>query len=575
MLARGVWSRCLRVCLCVCFLAGTLTPMAAATGLTGARQYQPVVVQGKAVSALTGAPVDQLALFVYASASQDWQRVPLQIDERVLAPDPWDPGSQRLLYFAEDDGLLDADDELVFMCKDLGDRAGPNVWLDVPETCTHPRVEIKVVDPLSGRAAWGYLYRASVFRNGNPEPYHFSYDAGQDRVSTASYEVRLGRETGLVEDMAVLPPWGSGVDFFDTQKIRMVGLLTVFSLSLPFGRDWNPQAANERDNLFIYQDSTRTTRRPVVRLVRRALQAIKFGVYVFDDARFPVVTKFYPYSVTLAGGADLSNLGESVDVELDLLRQSWDFNAAATGMRWMNRYNDGVVIDGEPDTVNRKVDLPIREWFAATGDQGTLFTYVSFADTLGQRQVLYYLDNKNGGQADGTQVDGGDTGEDSVSYGDIGILATGKSERPNLRLDFQAYFLPGNIDRTEVEDLVQAVEHPVTVETHAQTYGQTRVAEPAPNLLAAFSLQPAYPNPFNAATQIRFSLPREARLRATIVDQLGRTRRVLVDAKLSRGIHRLTWDGRDDAGRDLPSGTYLLRVWADGQVISRKLTLLR
>ncbi len=575
MLSGTPGSRIARTAFQVCLFSVTIAATVFAGGLGGARQYQALVLQGSAASALAGAPVEELALFAYSSASHEWRRVPLQIDERVLAPDPWDPGSQRLLYFADDDGLLDADDELVFMCRDLGDRAGPETWPDIAEARSYPRLEVEAVDPVSGQTAWGYIYRAPSFRNSGPEPYQFSYDPDQDRVSTAAYQVRLGRETGLVEDMAVLPPWGSGVDFFDTQKIRMVGLLTVFSLSLPFGRDWNPQAANERDNLFIYGDSTRTTAQPVVRLVRRALQAIKFGVYVFDDARFPVVTKFYPYSVTLAGGADLSNLGQSVDVELDLLRQSWDFNAAATGMRWMNRYNDGVLIDGVPDQVNRTLDLHIREWFAATGDQGTLLTYVSFADTLGQRQELYYLDDKRGGQADGTQVDGGDTGQDSVSYGDIGILATGKSERPNLRLDFQAYFLPANLSRAEAEELVEAIERPVVVRTRSQTYGQTRVAAAGAKTPAEFAVQPAFPNPFNSSTQIRFDLPRESRVRATVVDQLGRTRRILFDGRLSPGRHRLTWNGADDAGRDLPSGSYLFRVRAGSCVISRKVTLLR
>ena len=551
-----------------------LAGASSAGGLQRMRTYQPVVLRGSAASALDGAPVDELALFAYSSANQVWTEVPFQIDERVLAPDPWDPGSQRLLYFADDDGLLDSDDELVFMCESLGDRA-PDSWLDDAASRTYPRVEIQVQDPLTGGSGWVYLYRSPSFSGTVPAPYDFSYDAATDQITTSRYSVRLGAGTGLVEDMAVLPPWGTGVDFFDTQKIRMVGLLTVFSLSLPFGRDWNPQAANERDNLFIYPDSTRVTARPVVRLVRRALHAIKFGVYVFDDARFPVVTRFYPYSVTLAGGADLSNLGESVDVELDLLRQSWDFNEAATGMRWMNRHNTGVLIDGVPDEVDRTVDLPIREWFAATGDQGTLFTYVSFVDTLGERQQLYYLDDKNGGQADSTQVDGGDTGQDSVSYGDIGLLFTGKAARPNLRLDFQAYFLPANLGRAEAEDLVQAIENPVRVRTRAQDFGQTRVAAGRSSLPSRFTVEPAFPNPFNMSTQIRFVLPRAGHVDATVLDPLGRTRKTLVRGTLRAGEHRLVWDGADDAGADLPSGTYVLRVRFGNRVAFRKLTLLR
>ncbi|NOZ56088.1 MAG: T9SS type A sorting domain-containing protein, partial [Calditrichaeota bacterium] len=141
---------------------------------------------------------------------------------------------------------------------------------------------------------------------------------------------------------------------------------------------------------------------------------------------------------------------------------------------------------------------------------------------------------------------------------------------PNLRLDFQAYFLPANLSRAEAEELVEAIERPVVVRTRSQTYGQTRVAGAGAKTPARFAVQPAFPNPFNSSTQIRFDLPRESRVQATVVDQLGRTRRVLFDGKLSPGRHRLTWNGTDGAGRDLPSGTYLLRVRAGNHVISRK-----
>ena len=32
---------------------------------------------------------------------------------------------------------------------------------------------------------------------------------------------------------------------------------------------------------------------------------------------------------------------------------------------------------------------------------------------------------------------------------------------------------------------------------------------------------------------------------------------------MTAGVHRVVWDGRDDAGREVASGGYLARLWVD------------
>ena len=41
------------------------------------------------------------------------------------------------------------------------------------------------------------------------------------------------------------------------------------------------------------------------------------------------------------------------------------------------------------------------------------------------------------------------------------------------------------------------------------------------------------------------------------------------------GTHVRTWDGRDDAGRSVTSGTYLYRLESGGESRSRKMLLMR
>jgi hypothetical protein len=92
---------------------------------------------------------------------------------------------------------------------------------------------------------------------------------------------------------------------------------------------------------------------------------------------------------------------------------------------------------------------------------------------------------------------------------------------------------------------------------------------------ATLRLLANHPNPFNPATRLAFETPRAGHVRLEIVDVRGRRLRLLLDGELPAGRHALDWDGRDDAGRALPSGLYLSRLGLDGEGDSGRLLLLR
>jgi hypothetical protein len=88
-------------------------------------------------------------------------------------------------------------------------------------------------------------------------------------------------------------------------------------------------------------------------------------------------------------------------------------------------------------------------------------------------------------------------------------------------------------------------------------------------------LRPASPNPFNPRTELSFTLPAAGRVRLDIHDVRGALVRRLVDDSLAAGEHRRDWDGRDDAGRPVPSGTYVARLESGPTVEAVKLVLVR
>ncbi len=84
------------------------------------------------------------------------------------------------------------------------------------------------------------------------------------------------------------------------------------------------------------------------------------------------------------------------------------------------------------------------------------------------------------------------------------------------------------------------------------------------------------PNPFRSETTLSFSLQREARVRLGVFSPEGRLLKRLLRAELPVGPQELVWHGRDDQGRELPSGIYLLKIEIDGHEASaQRITLLR
>jgi hypothetical protein len=84
------------------------------------------------------------------------------------------------------------------------------------------------------------------------------------------------------------------------------------------------------------------------------------------------------------------------------------------------------------------------------------------------------------------------------------------------------------------------------------------------------------PNPFNPFTTIRFNLPASAPVTAGVFDLAGRRIRALVSGvTMGAGPHELTWDGRDDAGRQAPSGSYHFRLEAAGESRTMRMMLLK
>jgi flagellar hook assembly protein FlgD len=60
-----------------------------------------------------------------------------------------------------------------------------------------------------------------------------------------------------------------------------------------------------------------------------------------------------------------------------------------------------------------------------------------------------------------------------------------------------------------------------------------------------------------------------------VFDLRGRLVRTLVATELAAGRHTVAWNGRDEGGRNVPSGTYFYRLIARGETLTDKMLLLK
>ncbi|MBL7012815.1 MAG: T9SS type A sorting domain-containing protein [Candidatus Marinimicrobia bacterium] len=95
------------------------------------------------------------------------------------------------------------------------------------------------------------------------------------------------------------------------------------------------------------------------------------------------------------------------------------------------------------------------------------------------------------------------------------------------------------------------------------------------HLLEKPILYPAYPNPFNSSTQIKFNVSRQGHMSIGVYDISGKWITSLMEKHISPGAHKLNWNGNDMLGKPVSAGLYLVILKFGAHTISKKISLLK
>ncbi|MDP4175912.1 MAG: T9SS type A sorting domain-containing protein [Bacteroidota bacterium] len=90
-----------------------------------------------------------------------------------------------------------------------------------------------------------------------------------------------------------------------------------------------------------------------------------------------------------------------------------------------------------------------------------------------------------------------------------------------------------------------------------------------------YSLSQNYPNPFNPETKIQFSMKSSERVRLVVYNILGQAVRTLVNQDMKAGTYSVSFNGRDDLGKQLASGIYMYSLETSSFKVTKKMMLVK
>ncbi len=88
-------------------------------------------------------------------------------------------------------------------------------------------------------------------------------------------------------------------------------------------------------------------------------------------------------------------------------------------------------------------------------------------------------------------------------------------------------------------------------------------------------LRQNYPNPFNPVTHIDFYLSKAGRVELDVFNVKGQLIKKLAAVDMPAGDHKVTWEGIDNNGKNVPSGVYFYRLVTEEDRLIKRMLLLK
>ncbi|MDZ7342460.1 MAG: cohesin domain-containing protein [candidate division KSB1 bacterium] len=410
------------------------------------RSQEAILFTGNSIPRFIPAPISHIFVCAYNQQNNSWRELTTQVDEL--------DGKDG--YFGTNyNAVLDTVDEFLFMASEAGDYAPPTSWLPDEDSKQYVRYEFELTNPDAPlNKKYVYVFRSSTYAHDPSLPrYYIKYvpatSGASDTVRAAAY-LEGHNSKGIPDVWRIADSSGNyGPDLLDRQKARANGKYKYLFVTIDYKMT--------EDDLIV--EKLEYKRGPI-RIIRDIVYKTKFSGIDVNLGTFQYL--YYPYRIVALG----ANKTLDTDYGVKLLRQSFDLNENATGMRFNNPHNSDILIDGIQDSIIGVIQpSPTMNWYSYSGAPGTIVMLNEFTTPENATETLYYQESLTGETADGTA----DTG-DGRSYGDAGILFQGSKMKGAISLPYFTYFLPYQDSSNIGESLVHQAQNPLSRETSLHSH---------------------------------------------------------------------------------------------------------
>jgi hypothetical protein len=113
------------------------------------------------------------------------------------------------------------------------------------------------------------------------------------------------------------------------------------------------------------------------------------------------------------------------------------------------------------------------------------------------------------------------------------------------------------------------------VQVYSTNGNATSISENIKNIPGIYQLKQNYPNPFNPSTKIEYSISEPSIVSINIFNINGELIKELINEEKNNGNYSITWNGKDNKGTFVASGTYFYQIQVGDFVQAKKMILLR
>lgn len=595
------------------------------------RDLEPVVLKGVKLGSFLGKPLSQIYAYSYSQSEDKWTQIPLQIDEIDEGTSVFDTTPDYVL--AENDELIfmarDMGDQ----------APGPNTWIDDEESKNFERFEICVTDEGQQQCVYFYcsptiIDTAPSYMNYVPaEP-----DKGNDVISAASYVERHDEELGIAIDWEILTSaGGNGLDILDRPKARLEAMLFGYvlvdvdedtlildSLQYSAGKVRVSRKAWYSDPLNIFSFNLPVYYYPY------SIDSKGSGVLDPQTITANHIRVSFDLNSNANGMSFYNNhnMNISIDGTIDAVDNTLEVEPTVSWLMATGEPGTVITLFQLPDlggntnlyfhddvngsTGDNKVETGDGE---SWGDVGIVVTGSGLDAVLGIPFVAYFCAANQSEEVTTVFVDNfleplvpniipGTVPvemtllEANIIDGNIVLSWRTESEENNYGFEVQRKadnndnwlkvgFVTGNGSTAET--------HNYTYTDNSTTSGRLTYRIKQVNFDGSYSLsdeitvdmsQPSefalyqnFPNPFNPVTKINYQIPASATnqidVKLAVYNLIGTEIRTLVSETKQAGSYTVYWDGTDNHGTKVTTGTYFYRLKAGNNISTKRMVLMK